>query len=69
MDALEHIAMEHGYQWAMLQVLADNETARRLYLHRGYQDMWHTPWWLAALSWPSYVMQKALNSDPALGDA
>ncbi len=43
MDALEQIAIEQGYQWAMLQVLTNNEAARRLYLQRGYQDLWCTP--------------------------
>jgi ribosomal protein S18 acetylase RimI-like enzyme len=68
LEALEHIALEHGYRWAMLQVLASNQAARRLYLRQGYRDVWRTPRWKAALSWPSYLMQKDLNQDEGSGD-
>ena len=61
MDALEHIATTHGYQRAWLQVLSTNTAARRLYVHRGYQDVWEAPRWVAALSWSSAVMEKALT--------
>jgi ribosomal protein S18 acetylase RimI-like enzyme len=61
MDALEDVARQQESAWALLQVFADNVAARRFYRNRGYQDVWQTPRWVAALSWPSYVMQKALT--------
>jgi len=60
MDELERTAAGHGYRFARLQVLADNEAARRLYLQRGYQDIWHSPAWVSAFTWATYVMQKPL---------
>ena len=60
LETLEQIIVEHGYPWAVLQVLGSNEAARRLYSQQGYQDIWHTPRWVATLSWPSCVMRKAL---------
>jgi GNAT superfamily N-acetyltransferase len=64
MEALEQQAREHGAEWAVLQVLAANVAARRFYLQRGYEEVWRTPRWRAALSWPSYVMRKALPHAP-----
>jgi ribosomal protein S18 acetylase RimI-like enzyme len=61
MDTLERIAAEQGYQWAVLQVLADNHGARHLYLERGYQDIGRTPRWVDWLSWPSFIMRKGLD--------
>ncbi len=69
MDGVEHLAAAQGYGWVRLQVLADNAAARRLYRQRGYQEVWSTPRWQAALSWPSYVLQKALPRDVENGVA
>ena len=62
LDALEEHTAEKGYQWASVQVLVANHTARQLYLHRGYQDIWRSPRWMGVVSWPSYVMRKALRT-------
>lgn len=59
-NQLEQIAIEQGYQWAMLQVLANNEAARHLYQSCGYQEIWRSPRWVAMLSWSSYILRKAL---------
>jgi ribosomal protein S18 acetylase RimI-like enzyme len=61
MDTLEKIIAEQGYPWAVLQVMSDNEAARRLYVHCGYQEIWRSPCWVTMLSWSSCVMRKALN--------
>lgn len=61
LNALEQSVAKQGYQWAALQVLAGNEAAHRLYLKNGYEDIWHTPRWVAMLSWHSRVMWKALK--------
>lgn len=60
LKALEQNLTKQGYQWASLQVLANNKAARNLYLQNGYEDIWHTPRWVAFLSWHSYAMRKAL---------
>lgn len=63
MQAVEQIARKEGYPAAVLQVLAANQPARRLYGHCGYQDIWRSPRWAAMLSWPSYIMQKTLTTN------
>ncbi|MCC6301144.1 MAG: GNAT family N-acetyltransferase [Anaerolineales bacterium] len=61
LSALERAVAEQGYRWVELQVLAGNESARRLYSQCGYQEIWRTPRWMAALSWSSCAMRKALK--------
>lgn len=60
MTALEEQARTQGYRAAWLQVLAMNQPARRLYQQLGYTEMWTTPRWQQLLTWPSYLMCKAL---------
>lgn len=62
MQAVEQSAREQGYSSAVLQVLAANQPARRLYRQCGYQEIWQSPHWASRLSWPSYIMQKMLVS-------
>lgn len=59
--ALEQQAGEQGSRSAWLQVLAVNQPARRLYQRLGYADAWASPRWQAAITWPSYLMYKALT--------
>lgn len=61
MTDLEQQAYAQGYQTAWLQVLAMNQPARRLYRQLGYRDVWATPRWQQRLTWPSYLMTKALT--------
>lgn len=65
LETLEGLAARQGYAWATLQVLADNQSARKLYLRHGYEDIGETPRWAQTLSWKSYIMRKALTK-PAL---
>lgn len=60
MTAVEAQAYTQGYRTAWLQVLAMNQPARRLYQQLGYTDVWATPRWQQWLTWPSYLMTKAL---------
>lgn len=60
MTDLEQHAAEQGFPAACLQVLASNQSARRLYQHRGYMDIWSSPRWTHMLTWPSYLMRKSL---------
>lgn len=60
LNALEQKMTEAGCQWSELQVLAGNTVARNLYIRSGYKDVGRPPRWAEMLSWPSYVMRKAL---------
>ncbi len=61
MDALEARAQAEGYGAMRLQVLAANQTARRLYAQLGYQPIWQSPAWSRLIALPSYVLQKQLG--------
>lgn len=62
MNEMEAQAAAQGYQRAWLQVLATNQPARRLYQQLGYTVAWSTPRWQQLLTWPSYLMVKALSA-------
>ncbi|MDW8148864.1 MAG: GNAT family N-acetyltransferase [Roseiflexaceae bacterium] len=62
MDHLEHTIRSHRHARARLQVLAWNTAAQRFYARRGYVEIWRSSGWRAMLSWPSVVMEKALDS-------
>lgn len=62
MGELERTAAGHGYRSTVLQVLADNVSARTLYLHMGYRDIWQSPAWTRHFTWATHVMQKELSA-------
>src|SRR5690606_22433973 len=62
MDALEARAQAEGYGSMLLQVLAANQAARRLYAQLGYQPIWQSPAWSGWIALPSYILQKQLGS-------
>ncbi len=62
MHDLECTIREHGYARARLQVLAWNTRAQRFYQRLGYTAIWRLSGWRALLSWPSVVMEKALEN-------
>jgi GNAT superfamily N-acetyltransferase len=61
MHALESAIREFGYTRARLQVLAWNTGAQRFYERLGYTAIWRLSGWRVLLSWPSVVMEKALE--------
>lgn len=65
MNALEAQALAEGYRSSLLQVLAANQPARRLYTQLGYQPIWQSPAWSRLLALPSYVLQKQLSNPSA----
>ncbi len=65
MNALEARAQAEGYESMLLQVLAANQAARRLYAHLGYQPIWQSPAWSRLIALPSYVLQKPLDRQVA----
>lgn len=68
-NGLEAQASAQGYQAVWLQVLAMNQPARQLYQQLGYKEMWSSPRWHGMLTWPSYLMRKALPAGPATNTA
>lgn len=65
MRAMEDYARADGYSSMLLQVLATNQPAQRLYAQLGYQQIWQSPGWSRLFSWSSYVLQKGLTSNNA----
>jgi len=61
--AMEAYALAAGYSSMLLQVLATNQPAQRLYAQLGYQQIWQSPPWSRLVSWPSYVLQKSLTGE------
>lgn len=59
-EELERIAFAAGYRWVDVQVMADNEPARRLYEKYGYQVVWRSPTWAKPFTWPTCVMRRGL---------